>query len=121
MTLEEYVPIHRTGKGTLVNELNTILMAETIKDLGHNKALMICEKFDVLDDDILYGSYPHFMILKNAFLFKAPLKYYYIKDMPLFVEYDDRAYLIAPAVDSMDDLNNAIEKALNRACEMAVE
>ena len=112
MTLGEYVPIHRTGKGTLVNELNTILMAETIRDLGHNNALRVCEKLDDLDDEILYTSYPHFMILKNAFLFKAPLRYYYTKDMLLFVEYDDRAYMIAPALDSMDDLNNAVEKAL---------
>ena len=112
MTLGEYVPIHITGKGILVNELNTILMAETIRELGYNKALRVCEKLDDLDDDILYTCYPHFMILKNAFLFKAPLRFYYKIDLPLFVEYDDRAYMIAPAVDSMDDLNNAVEKAL---------
>ena len=112
LKLEDLTPIHDTGNGTLVNEFKSIIMGENIKSLGYNKALAVCKRFGNLDDDMLWKKYPHYMKLKKTFGLKKPTAYYYAKDLPLFVEMDDRAYLIAPAVESMDDLNKAIEDVL---------
>ena len=115
MGIKEYIPVVEKDNGVFVNELNTILMGGNIEDLRHFKAFRCCKKCTEIDCDILDVKYPHFIRLKEALNLDTPKAYYYAKDLPLFVEYDNRAFLIAPAVESMDDLNTAIEKALNHS------
>ena len=112
MGINEYIPNHETKKsGVFVNEMNTILKASSIVELHHSVALKSCKMCTEIECDILDVKYPHFLRLKEALKLSTPKAYYYGKDLPLFVEYNDCAFMIAPAVESMDDLNIAIEKA----------
>ena len=112
MGIEEYIPNIEQKPGVFVNGLNTILKADNMEKLGYSKAFVKSRKCTEIDFDVLDVSYPHFMRLKKALHLRNPNAYYYLKDMPLFVEYDTCAFMIAPAVESYEALNDAIEKVL---------
>jgi len=112
MGIKEYIPDIEKKPGIFVNEMNTILMAETIEKLGYQKALNVSKKYIEMDCDILDVKYPHYIRLQEALKLGDPKAFYYANDLPLFVEFENKAYMIAPAVESMDDLNTAIEVLL---------
>jgi len=112
MGIKEYIPDIEIEPGVFVNEMNTILMAETIEKLGYQTALNGSKKYLEMDCDILDVKYPHYIRLQEALKLRDPKAFYYAKDLPLFVEFEDKAYMIAPAVESMDDVNAAIETLL---------
>jgi len=114
MGMDEYIPKYERKHGVFVNEMNTIIKALSIEDLGHKIALKSCEKCTEIEYDILDVNYPHFLKLKMVLKLSTPKAYFFGKDLPLFIEYDDCAFMVAPAVESIDDFNVAVKKALKK-------